>query len=196
MWLAFFFLLRPGEYTVTGTAPHPFTLADVRLFCHGTSIDPLTAPPEALLSATFVVLIFTDQKNAVRGETVGHGRSGDPHACPVLSTVRRILHLRSFNAPPHTPLCALNATGSSISGASITTLLRKGAAAYSALSNTKLPVIYQKALRPTGATALLAQGADISTIKLLGRWKSDAALRYLHLKKMSALAPSMINALC
>jgi hypothetical protein len=87
IWLAFFFLLRPGEYTIAGKAPHPFTLADVRLWHNTTPIDPLTAPPDTLLSATFVVLIFTDQKNAVRGETVGHGRSGDPHACPVLATV-------------------------------------------------------------------------------------------------------------
>jgi hypothetical protein len=73
-------------------------------------IDPLTASPDSLLSATFVILIFVDQKNAVRGKTVGHGHSGDPQACPVLAIVCRILHLHSFNAPPHMPLCALNAT--------------------------------------------------------------------------------------
>jgi hypothetical protein len=195
IWLAFFFLLRPGEYTITGDAPHPFTLADVRLWHNTTPIDPLTAPPDILLSATFVVLIFTDQKNAVRGETVGHGRSGDPHACPVLATVRRILHLRSFNAPPCTPLCALDAMGRSVSAAAITALLRQGGLAFSlANNNVPLPVIHQKALRPTGASALLAQGADENTIKLMGRWKSDSALRYLHLQRMLALAPSMLNA--
>jgi hypothetical protein len=89
----FFFLLCPCEYTITGTAPHLFTLADVRLWHNTTPIDPLTAPPDILLSATFVVLIFTDQKDAVRGETVGHCHSGDPHACPVLATVQHILHL-------------------------------------------------------------------------------------------------------
>jgi hypothetical protein len=132
----------------------------------------------------------------VRGETVGHGRSGDPNACPVLATVRRILHLRLFNAPPDTPLCALDATGRSITGAAITSLLRKGGAAYALSTNITLPPIHQRALRPTGASALLSEGASYSTIKLLGRWKSDAALRYLHLQnRMSALAPSMLNAL-
>jgi hypothetical protein len=197
IWLAFFFLLRPGEYTVTGTEPHPFTLADVRLWHNSTPLDPITAPADQLLHATFVVLIFTDQKNAVRGETVGHGRSGDPHACPVLSTVRRILHLRTFNASPSTPLCALNARGGSVSAAAITSLLRLGGAAYAATNNNiALPVLHQKALRATGASALLSQGASVVTIKLLGHWKSDAALRYLHLQsKMSALAPSMLSAL-
>jgi hypothetical protein len=53
IWLAFFFLLRPGEYTITGKSPHPFTLADVRLWHNDTPIDPLTASPDLLLSATF-----------------------------------------------------------------------------------------------------------------------------------------------
>jgi hypothetical protein len=196
IWLAFFFLLRPGEYTITGKSPNPFTLADVRLWHHDTPLDPLTASPDSLLSATFVILIFTDQKNAVRGETVGHGRSGDPQACPILAVVRRILHLRSFNAQPNTPLCALNATGGSISAKSITALLRQGSLAFSVCNNVTLPTLHQKALRATGASALLAQGANYKTIKLLGRWKSDAAMRYLHLQsQMSALAPSMLNAL-
>jgi hypothetical protein len=79
----------------------------------------------------------------------------------------------------------------------ITALLRLGGLAFSlANNNVPLPVIHQKALCPTGASALLAQGADENTIKLLGRWKSDYALRYLHLQRMSALAPSMLNALC
>jgi hypothetical protein len=198
IWLAFFFLLRPGEYTIAGLAPHPFTLADVRFWHNTTPIDPLTASPEDLLSATFVVLIFTDQKNSVRGETVGHGLSGDPHACPVLSTVRRVLHLRSFNAPPHTPLCMLDATGRSITPSAITSLLRQGALAFSIATNAVLPTIYQKALRSTGASALLSQGVDQTTIKLLGRWKSESALRYLHLQthsRMECFAPSMLRAL-
>jgi hypothetical protein len=196
IWLAFFFLLRPGEYTITGKSPHPFTLADVRLWHHDTPIDPLMALPDSLILATFVILIFTDQKNAVRSETVGHGRSGDPQACPVLAVVCRILHLCSFDAPPNTQLCTLNATGSSIPAKSITALCHQGGLAFSVCNNVTLPILHQKAIRATGASALLAQGANYKTIKLLGRWKSNAAMRYLHLQsRMSALAPSMLNAL-
>jgi hypothetical protein len=159
-------------------------------------IDPLTASPDSLLSATFVILIFVDQKNAVRGKTVGHGHSGDPQACPVLAIVCRILHLHSFNAPPHMPLCALNATGSSISARSITALLHQGGLAFSICNNITLPILHQKGQRATGASALLAQGANFKTIKLLGRWKSDAAMQYLHLQsRMFALALSTLNTL-
>jgi hypothetical protein len=82
-------------------------------------------------------------------------------------------------------------------GSKFTSLLRLGGAAFAATNNNiALPVLHQKALRATGASALLSQGASILTIKLLGRWKSDAALRYLHLQsQMSALAPSMLSAL-
>lgn len=115
IWLGFYFLLRRGEYTLAGPKPRPFKLEDVRLWHNQTPIDPLTATTQVLLSATFVVLIFQDQKNAVRGEPVGHGRSGLPFACPVLSTVRRVIHLRSLNAPPTTPLGAIHATHDCIS---------------------------------------------------------------------------------
>jgi hypothetical protein len=166
-----------------GTTPvYP---CDIRLWHHSTPIYPLMASPVTLLSATFVILIFTDQKNAVRGKTVGHGRSGDLQACPVLAVVRRILHLR-------TPLGALNAIGGSISANAITALLRQGGLAFSVASNVTLTVLHQKALRPTGASALLSQSTSYSTIKLLGRWKSDLALRFLHLQsRMSALAPAL-----
>jgi len=37
-----------------------------------------------------------------------------------------------------------------------------------------------RSLRAGGATALLAADVDTNTIQLLGRWKSDAMIRYLH----------------
>jgi hypothetical protein len=195
MWLAFFFLLRLGEYTLSGPSPHPFRLCDVRLWHHQTPIDPLTAPPAVLLTATFVVLIFNKQKSSVRGETVGHGLSGNPYACPVKATIRRVLHLRSFNAPPTTPLCAVDNIHRTIQPSSILAFLRQGGAAHAIHTNTEFQRIHLKALRATGASALLSVGTDYTTIKLLGRWKSDSALRYLHLQnnaRMSTFAPRML----
>jgi hypothetical protein len=186
MWLAFFFLLRPGEFMLSGRNPHPFTLADVRLWNGTLPIDPLTASPTDLLSSTFVALIFTEQKNAVRGEIVG---SGDPHACPVLATVRRVIDLRMSNAPSETPLCYYGSTRQQVKSAAVTSLLRAGAQSYSLHTNTPIAPIQLKALRATAASALLARGTDTTTIKLLGRWRSEAALRYLHLQTHSLMSP-------
>jgi hypothetical protein len=197
MWLAFFFLLRPGEYVLSGKQPHPFTLADIRLWCGTQPIDPLTAPPHIVSSATFVALIFADQKNSVRGEIVGHGRSGHPFACPVLATVRRVLDLRQANAPPDTPICCTGTSFKAVGSTAIAALLRSGGTAYTIQTGTAIPKLNLHALRSTGASALLAKGASVDTIKLLGRWRSESALRYLHIQShslMSPFAPMMLHA--
>ena len=62
--LAFFFLLRPGEYTATKSDATPFRMQDVQLFVDGR-LDPMTAPLVTIETATFTTLTFTSQKNGV-----------------------------------------------------------------------------------------------------------------------------------
>ena len=66
--LAFFFLLRPGEYTDNDKTP--FRLADVQLYIGDTRLHLTTSPPEQLHQARFASLTFTVQKNGVRGEVI------------------------------------------------------------------------------------------------------------------------------
>jgi hypothetical protein len=188
IWTAFFFLLRPGEYMENAPDAHPFTLADVRLWVNGQQIDPLSAPIESLRAATFVALTFTEQKNAVRGEAVGHGKSGHAHACPVNAIVRRIEHLRSHHAPPTTALCAVGPSLKPLETTKLTQLLQQGALVYAASTSNPPPLVHLKALRATGATALLGRNVQTDEIKLLGRWKSDAMIRYLHLQSQQTMS--------
>ena len=44
--------------------------------------------------------------------------------------------------------------------------------------------IDSRSLRAGGATALLCAAVDPDTIQLLGRWKSDAMIRYLHVSAL------------
>ena len=93
--LAFFFLCRPGEYTVSAKPEScPFLLENVQLFVGNHRLDVLACSDPDLDSATFVTLTFTNQKNAVRGEVIGLGRSGSPDCCPVQCSVRRVKALR------------------------------------------------------------------------------------------------------
>jgi hypothetical protein len=69
--LAFFFLLRPGEYTATKSESTPFEFKDVQLWQGSLRLDLLTATNEELLAASFCSLTFDRQKNAQRGETIG-----------------------------------------------------------------------------------------------------------------------------
>ena len=182
--LAFFFLLRPGEYTSNTTDSSPFRLADVRLATGSTYIDLATAPLTALDAATFVSLTFTTQKNGVRGEVLGLGRSGSPTLCPVLAAIRRIKHLRAHHAPPHTPLSSyFEHTWRRVTPADITSVLHAAVLALGPHTLGFQPAdVSARSLRAAGAMALLCGHVDTDTIRLLGRWGSDEMLRYLHLQ--------------
>ena len=67
-------------------------------------MDLPVCPSDDLCVATFATLTFTQQKNGVRNERIGHDRSGHLTLCPVLALVMRVLALRHLQAPPTTPL--------------------------------------------------------------------------------------------
>ena len=64
----------------------------------------------------------------------------------------------------------------------ITTLLRQACIALSDASGITAAEVHIKALRATGAMALLNERVDPSNIRLIGSWKLDSMLRYLHLQ--------------
>ena len=186
MCLAFFFLLRPGEYTGTVTSTQPFQLRDVRFFLGNLALSTLTATPDQLLSATFVTLEFTTQKNGVRGEVIGLGRSGDPLFCPVLAAARRCLHLRTAGAPDTQPLASfvdpLSHHLTRIAPPDITALLRLSVTILGTQYGFLPGDVSARSLRAAGAMALLCADVDTDRIRLLGRWQSDQMFRYLHVQ--------------
>lgn len=182
--IAFFYLLRPGEYTGTSNDDTPFRLQDVQLFKNGQRLDLFTARADDILSAHSASLTFTTQKNGVRGEVVNHGRSGDPLVCPVLAIARRILHLRANQARPDTILAAYFRGGRRLLvQASDITLALRTASEHVGPQLGYLPSdVSARSLRAGGAMALFCSDVDSDTIQLLGRWQSDSMLRYLHLQ--------------
>ena len=102
--LAFFFLLRPGEYTDSASDTQPFDLKAVQLFLGHHRLSLTTATDAELLAASSGSLTFDRQKNGVRGEVIGLCTSGDPILCPIRALARRVIHLRAYNASPTTPL--------------------------------------------------------------------------------------------
>jgi hypothetical protein len=182
--IAFFFLLRPGEYTGTTTDDHPFRLADVKLFVGRRQLDLWLAPTTELLSSTHISLVFTNQKNGVRGEVINHGRSGSPTACPVLATVRQVIHLRENGATPNTPLASFVQNGRTkhVTAANVTDSIRKSVAVLGPSVGLLPAEVNARSLRAGGAMALLCSEVDTNVIRLLGRWHSDSMMRYLHLQ--------------
>jgi hypothetical protein len=186
---AYYFLMRPGEYcTSTGEdASHPFHLDEIELWRGARKFDLTTATDHELLTSTFCMLIFSDQKNANRGEKVGHATSGDHIFCPVRALARRVIHLRRNNAPPHTPIHCYyeqyRGRQLRIPSTSINTLLKQAA---TLLGHDPADVTV-KALRATGAMALITARIDSDLIRLLGRWQSDSMLRYLHVQAVPVI---------
>jgi hypothetical protein len=86
--------------------------------------------------------------------------------------------------PPSTPLCRFfqDSVTKHVTPTDIRTALRRSLAA---LGPAKLGIrpdeLEARSLRAGGATLLLCATVDQNSIQLLGRWKSDAMIRYLHI---------------
>ena len=198
--VAFFYLCRPGEVVKTSSTDKgrscPFTVADVALLppsghslCGTAGTLKLAALNDVMGECTQSTLTHTDQKNCIRGEKVTHLASGDSNVCPTRALERRVKHILDNGGGPSTPLYTYYAPsqsrrrgkpkGSEISTSMVTTLLRS--AAKNVEKETGIPPskISARSLRPGGATALLCADVKPENIALVGRWRSDAMLRYL-----------------
>jgi hypothetical protein len=182
--LAFFYLLRPGEYALSSSDSTPFEFRDVQLFRGHLRLNLHTATEAELLTSTFASLTFRDQKNSVKGEVIGLGHSGDSLLSPPRILARRIIHLRTHGAALTTPLCRCHVpTGwIHIKPKNITDALQD-AVRFLGPSLGFLPTdVTARCLRAAGANALLCSNVDTDIIRLLGRWRSDEMLRYLHVQ--------------
>ncbi len=180
--IAFFFLLRPGEYTDSNQESTPFRFCDVQLFIGQRRLDLLHDSIALILEARFASLTFTDQKNGVRGEVIGLGCSGDSYLCPVKAIIRRVIYLRLNSAPPDVPLARLFNQTSRITASVITSTLREAVTLLGPELGFLPSDISARCLRASGAMALLLGQIDTDIIRLIGRWRSDEMLRYLHLQ--------------
>ena len=192
--VAFFWLLRPAEYPAS-TEPEArtqaFQLSHVSITIGGTVYPAATAPlndANVINRVTSAALTFADQKNAVRGELVGHPANNDPFFCPAKALTRIARRLRLANAAPTEPLYRHynyhphHRRWYSVTNKHVTNALRHSANALHSITGIDAKLLSARSLRPGGATALLCAGVDKDAIQLLGRWKSDAMFRYLRIQ--------------
>lgn len=186
--IAFYFLMRPGEYNDSGTNT-PFRMQDVKLYRRGQPVDWRHASDLEFGQVDSVSLTFTTQKNGVKGEVISHGCTNHALACPVKAVVRRLRYLRSQGAPETAMLCTWLEVHNGVTrrrtvkAKMVTAALRAGILNVDPLGiqlDIKPDEVDSRSLRAGGATALLCAGLDFNIIQLMGRWKSDAMIRYLH----------------
>ena len=94
--IAFYFLLRPGEYTGTTNDDAAFRLEDVTLYLGSRRLNLVSALDRELEAATSTSLYFTTQKNQDKGDSIAHGKSLHPLCCPVQSIARFVLRHRRW----------------------------------------------------------------------------------------------------
>ena len=199
--VAFHWLLRPTEYLVPSdksTRSTPFRFQDINLTIRGNIYNATTAPlnDERIIKLIeHATLTFSDQKNAVKDETVGHSAVPDEDFfCPCKALGRIARRLRLAKAPPDTPIFRFyhttDKTWMSAKPQFVTNALRHAAADLESVTGVNRKLLSARSLRPGGATALLCADIEPDHISLLGRWKSDAMFRYLQIqaatRKLSA----------
>ena len=187
--LAFFFLLRPGEYTASPSDTQPFDLKSVQLFLGGRWFNLATSSDAQLCRATFASLTFDMQKNGVCGESIGLGLSGDPVLCPVLTLVRIVISLRRANASPLTPLSSvfIDGTWKPVTPNMVSTAIKKAVTLVGPSLGFLASNVSACCLRAAGANALVNARVDPEIITLISRWRSDELLCYLHVQNLTIM---------
>jgi hypothetical protein len=193
--IAFYYLLRVGEYTYLGPQhrrrTRQFRVRDVKFWRNGRVL-PLTSPD--LLSATAATLTLTNQKNGTKGAVIHNDAIHNP-SCPVRSLARRVSHILAHTSDLDTPLSAYfsNGTLGQILSANINRVVKDAVRAlHLHLSGFSADLVSSHSLRAGGAMAMKLNGEDRDTIRKQGRWSSDTFLMYIH-EQIAAFSTGISN---
>jgi hypothetical protein len=113
--VAFYYLLRVGEYTVKGSRNETkqtvqFKLEDITFFRKNSTGKlrclPRDAPDHLIMTADGATLKLDNQKNGWKGVCVYHEANGEVFYCPVRALGRRVRHIRAGGGRAKTFLSA------------------------------------------------------------------------------------------
>ena len=95
---------------------------------------------------------------------------------------RHVAHIQQHISTPDTHLAAVfnGAAWSTVRSAEITTALRAATTTMGPQVGFTPEDVSAQSMRAGGAMAFLMARVDTDTIRLVGRWRSDVMLRYLH----------------
>jgi hypothetical protein len=180
--IAFFFLLRPGEYTGTTADDTPFRLQDVGLYIRDRRLNLFQCSDAELDAVTSVSYTFTTQNNGTRDEKIFQGRSGNAICCPARATILRPKHHRLKKSTASTPLASYYLTNrrTAVKPKDVTDTLRHAMRINVHHTGIQATDISARSVRAGGAMAMFFGKIDMNNTRLMGRWHSDAMMRYLH----------------
>ena len=192
--VAFFWLLRPAEYLnepdqSDDSRSQAFRFRDIQLNVGGVVYSAPDAPlndANSIQDIRHAWLTFTDQKNANKGERIGHAATQDRFFCGAKALGRIARRFKRQGAKPDTPIAMHYNQGDHrwyrTKAQHVTNALRHAAIAVQPTTGIDPDQLSARSLRPGGATALMMAGIDKDNIALMGRWRSDAMLQYLRVQ--------------
>ena len=194
--IAFFYLLRVGEYTMTTPAAQrlkrtiSLRKCDIRLWHKGKLLDP-SAPLPILLAADSATICIAHTKNGTKGAVVHHEAIGGAW-CPVAALARRLHNIKQGSPTCPISMCFhLDKQPTRVSDRDITVAVRWGAVHDGLLSRGyALNRVSSHSLRAGGAMALKLAGESSDTIMRVGRWTSLTYMTYIH-AQIGALAKGL-----
>ena len=161
-----------------------FRLEDSAFICSCSSFAT-TATEGNLQAANFVTLMFTTQKNVLRGGKVRHKASGESLLWPNVDLLKLVLRLRTHGVPPSTPLsCVMTPIGwwkiykphhDLEDSQELYRFLRPNLV-------FEAKDVSARSLRANGSMTLLYLDVDSNISNMIGHWSSNKMLRYLHIQ--------------
>jgi hypothetical protein len=190
--IAFYYLLRVGEYTIKGHRNNSkqtvqFRIQDVTFFQkdHNGTLRQLSrfAPFADIMTADSATLKLDNQKNGWKGVCIHQECNGDPRHCPVRALGRRIIHIRTNTSDSSTYLSAFFVAGArfDVTDNDIRLSLKQAARALHYPEQKGIPIdrVDTHSLRSGGANALSLAGFSDREIQKMGRWRSATFKEYI-----------------
>jgi len=196
--IAFYYLLRVGEYTYHKKSEkrrtQQFRISDIALWADKNRLNP-TLPLKYLYThCTAATLSISNQKNGKRSQVI-HQEATFDQTCPIKAIIRRIKHIQSHTTDHNTMLGTYftpkHPTGRAITAADINTAVKSSVADLGLERNgLHRNHVGSHSLRAGGAMAMHLHGIPHNTIKKMGRWSSDTFLMYIH-EQISAFSTNV-----
>ena len=190
--IAFYWLLRIGEYTVKGSRNETkqtvqFKMEDVTFFDESESGKitklPWSASDEEIMAAASATLKLDNQKNGWKGVCVHHEANGDTFFCPVRALGRRYCSIRRHTSDRKTMMSAywINGERHDLRDEDVRAALKKAAADLNYAHERGIPVerIDTHSLRAGGANAMSLAGYTDWQIRKTGRWRGKTFKEYI-----------------
>ena len=190
--VAFYYLLRVGEYSVTGTKSkdkqtQQFAMKDVAFFRKNAlgqlrQLSSKKASEKELLTAAGATLRLRNQKNGWRNVCIHQQHNGNRYTCPVRALARIVISIRKLTSDTDTLLSTYwDKKPRNVTDKDMRTAIKLAAAALDYRNNKGIDVsqVDTHSFRVGGANALHMAGYMDRQIQKMGRWRSDTFKEYI-----------------